>query len=43
MPEDSLVDDVLKAGAHLFLEKPVALDELYSVIEKFEGKETPSA
>ena len=37
MPENSLVDDVLKAGAALFLEKPVALDELYSVIEKFEG------
>ena len=38
MPEDSLVGDVLEAGAQLFLEKPVALDELYSVIEKFEGK-----
>ena len=38
MPEDSLVEDVLKAGAQLFLEKPVALDKLYSVIEKFEGK-----
>jgi len=37
MPEDSLVDDVLNAGAQLFLEKPVALDELYSVIEKFKG------
>jgi len=37
MPENSLVEDVLKAGAQLFLEKPVALDELYSVIEKFEG------
>lgn len=42
MPEDSLVEDVLKAGAQLFLEKPVALDELYSVIEKFKGKQTPS-
>ncbi len=42
MPEDSLVDDVLKAGAQLFLEKPVALDELYSVIDKFEGNLTPS-
>ena len=38
MPEDSLVDDVLKAGAQLFLEKPVALDELYSVIDKYKGK-----
>ena len=38
MPEESsLVEDVLKAGAQLFLEKPVALDELYSVIEKFRG------
>jgi DNA-binding response OmpR family regulator len=38
MPEESsLVDDVLNAGAQLFLEKPVALDELYSVIEKFRG------
>ena len=38
MPEESnLVDDVLKAGAQLFLEKPVALDELYSVIERFRG------
>ena len=38
MPEGSLVDEVLKAGATLFLEKPVALDELYSVIEKYKGK-----
>lgn len=36
MPEESsLVDDVLKAGAEMFLEKPVALDELYSVIERY--------
>lgn len=36
MPEESsLVEDVMKAGAQLFLEKPVALDELYSVIERF--------
>jgi two-component system sensor histidine kinase RpfC len=38
MPENSLVDDVLKAGAQLFLEKPVALADLYSVIDKFEGE-----
>lgn len=39
MPEESrLVDDVLNAGAQLFLEKPVALDELYSVIEKYRGQ-----
>ncbi len=38
MPEGSLVDEVLEAGATLFLEKPVALDELYSVIEKYKGK-----
>jgi DNA-binding response OmpR family regulator len=43
MPEDSLVDDVLKAGAQLFLEKPVALDQLYSVIEKFEGESSSPA
>jgi DNA-binding response OmpR family regulator len=36
MPEQSnLVDVVLQAGAQLFLEKPVALDELYSMIEKY--------
>lgn len=38
MPEDTLVDEVLKAGAQLFLEKPVALVELLSVIEKFESE-----
>ncbi|MCJ7717146.1 MAG: response regulator [Anaerolineales bacterium] len=43
MPEESLVEDVLKAGARLFLEKPVALDELYSVIEKYKGKSSRSA
>ena len=38
MPEESsLVDDVMQAGARLFLEKPVALDKLYSVIEEFRG------
>jgi DNA-binding response OmpR family regulator len=38
MPEESsLVEDVLNAGAQLFLEKPVALDELYAVIEKYRG------
>jgi two-component system sensor histidine kinase RpfC len=38
MPEESsLVDDVLKAGAQLFLEKPVALDRLYAVIERYRG------
>jgi DNA-binding response OmpR family regulator len=42
MPEDSLVEDVLKAGAQLFLEKPVALDELYSVIDKYQGNQTHS-
>jgi DNA-binding response OmpR family regulator len=38
LPEDGLVDEVLNAGAQLFLEKPVALIELFSVIEKFETK-----
>ncbi len=36
LPEDGLVDEVLNAGAQLFLEKPVALVELFSVIEKYE-------
>ncbi len=40
MPEDSAVDDVLNAGAKLFLEKPVALSDLYSVIGTFEGKKS---
>ncbi len=38
LPEDGLVDEVLNAGAQLFLEKPVALVDLFSVIEKFETK-----
>ena len=38
LPEDDLVDEVLKAGAQLFLEKPVALVDLFAVIEKFETK-----
>lgn len=40
MPEDSAVDDVVKAGAQLFLEKPVALTDLYAVIERFEDQKT---
>ena len=36
LPEDGLIDEVLSAGAQLFLEKPVALVDLFSVIEKFE-------
>jgi DNA-binding response OmpR family regulator len=36
MPEDALVDEVLDAGAVLFLEKPVALVDLLSVIEKYQ-------
>lgn len=35
LPEDDLVDEVLSVGAKLFLEKPVALVDLFSVIEKF--------
>jgi putative two-component system response regulator len=38
LPEDGLIDEVLSAGAQLFLEKPVALVDLFSVIEKFETK-----
>ncbi|MGB2965246.1 MAG: response regulator [Anaerolineales bacterium] len=37
LPEDNLVNDVLNAGAQLFLEKPVALVDLLAVIEKFEA------
>jgi CheY-like chemotaxis protein len=36
LPEDDLVEKVLKIGAQQFLEKPVALVDLLSVIEKFE-------
>lgn len=35
LPEDDLIDEVLSVGAKLFLEKPVALVDLFSVIEKF--------
>lgn len=38
MPEGALVDEVINAGAQLFLEKPVALVDLLSVIERFENK-----
>ena len=37
LPEDYLVNEVLNAGAQLFLEKPVALVDLLAVIEKFEA------
>lgn len=37
LPEDNLVNEVLNAGAQLFLEKPVALVDLLAVIEKFEA------
>jgi DNA-binding response OmpR family regulator len=37
LPEDTLVNEVLNAGAQLFLEKPVALVDLLAVIEKFEA------
>ena len=40
MPEDSAVDDVLNAGAKLFLEKPVALSDLYSIIATFEAEKS---
>jgi two-component system sensor histidine kinase RpfC len=43
MPETSMVGDVIKAGARLFLEKPIALDELYSVIEDYKGESSPPA
>ena len=36
MPEEAFVDEVINAGAQLFLEKPIALVRLLSVIDKFE-------
>ena len=36
MPEETKVDEVVSAGANLFLEKPIALVDLLAVIEKFE-------
>jgi len=36
MPEEALVDEVINAGAQLFLAKPIALVKLLSVIDKFE-------
>jgi DNA-binding response OmpR family regulator len=38
MPEEAFIDEVLEAGAELFLEKPIALVNLLSVIEKFESE-----
>jgi len=38
LPEVDLVDEVLNAGAKLFLEKPVALTDLFSVIEKYHSE-----
>jgi CheY-like chemotaxis protein len=38
MPEEALIDEVLEAGAELFLEKPIALVNLLSVIDKFESE-----
>lgn len=36
MPEDAQVEEVLNAGANLFLEKPVALVDLLAIIDQFE-------
>ena len=36
MPEDTQVEEVLNAGASLFLEKPIALVDLLAIIEQFE-------
>ena len=36
MPENTQVQEVIKAGAKLFLEKPIALVDLLDIIEKFE-------
>jgi CheY-like chemotaxis protein len=35
MPEDTIIEEVLDAGAQLFLEKPVSLVDLLSVIETY--------
>ena len=42
MPEDTQIEEVLDAGANLFLEKPIALVDLLDVIEKFE-EESPAS
>jgi DNA-binding response OmpR family regulator len=42
MPEHTQVQEVLKAGANLFLEKPIALVDLLEVIKKFEEKSSAS-
>jgi DNA-binding response OmpR family regulator len=42
MPEDTQVQEVLKAGANLFLEKPIALVDLLDIIAKFEEKSSES-
>ena len=36
MPENTQVQEVIKAGAKIFLEKPIALVDLLDIIEKFE-------
>ena len=36
MPENTQVQEVIKTGATLFLEKPIALVDLLDIIEKFE-------
>ena len=38
MPEEAFIDEVMEAGANLFLEKPIALVNLLSVIDKFESE-----
>ena len=41
MPEEAFIDEVIKAGAQLFLEKPIALVKLLSVIEQFKTDPSP--
>ncbi len=38
LPEDQLLDEVIQAGAQLFLGKPVSLSDLLDVIAKFNGE-----
>ncbi len=41
MPYDNLIDEVINAGAQLFLEKPIALIKLLSVIENIGADSAP--
>ena len=38
LPEKELIDDVIQAGALMFIAKPIALVDLLDVIDKFDGE-----